>query len=68
MAYLTPPVLWLAGPLSGWWWLPWLSLPVAVGLARRVGREGGAALNPLLAGTARLQLLFGVLFAGSIVL
>lgn len=68
VAYLTPLVLWPVGLLSLWWWLPLLTLPLAVRLARRVGSESGRALNALLAGTARLQLLYGVLFAGSIVL
>ena len=67
-AYLTPPALALAGTLGGWWWLPWLTLPLAVTLARQVVRETGRALNARLAGTARLQLLFALLFAGSIVL
>ena len=67
-AYLTPPLLWLADLLSAWWWLPWLTLPLAAALVRRVARETGPALNARLAGTARLQLLFGLLFAGSILL
>lgn len=67
-AYLTPPLLWLTDLLSAWWWLPWLTLPLAAALVRRVARETGLALNARLAGTARLQLLFGLLFAGSILL
>ncbi len=67
-AYLTPLVCRLAGALSPWWWLPWLSLPLAVALVRRVSRDTGRALNASLAGTARLQLVFGLLFAASIVL
>lgn len=63
VAYLAVPALWLGGLLSIWWWLP---LPLAASLVRRVGRESGPALNPVLAETARLHLLFGVLFAGSI--
>lgn len=67
-AYLTLPLLWLTDLLSAWWWLPWLTLPLAAALVRRVARETGPALNARLAGTARLQLLFGLLFAGSILL
>ncbi len=67
-AYLTPPLLWLTDLISAWWWLPWLTLPLAAALVRRVARETGPALNARLAGTARLQLLFGLLFAGSILL
>lgn len=68
VAYLTLPVLWAAGLLSVWWWLPWLTIPLAVRLVRAVQRETGVALNLLLAGTAKLQLLFGALFAAAIVL
>jgi 1,4-dihydroxy-2-naphthoate octaprenyltransferase len=68
VAYLVAPVLWLTGQLSIWWWLPWITLPLAISLRRRVANESGRALNPLLAETARLHLLFGILFAGSIVL
>lgn len=68
VGYLTPPVAWLAGSIGGWWWLPWLSLPVAVPLARRLWTTTGAALNPLLGATARLEILFAVLFAVAIVL
>jgi 1,4-dihydroxy-2-naphthoate octaprenyltransferase len=68
VAYLALPVGWVAGVFSGWWWLPWLSLPVAVPLARRVGTASGAALNPLLGATARLEILFALLLAAGIVL
>jgi 1,4-dihydroxy-2-naphthoate octaprenyltransferase len=44
--------------------LPWLSLPLAWGLARTVlGGAAGRALNPVLKQTGRLELIFGVLFA-----
>lgn len=65
-AYLMPPLLWLASELSLWWWLSWLSLPLALSLIRRVSGEQGRALNPILGGTARLSLIFSLLFAGSI--
>ena len=62
------PVFWLVGLLSIWWWLPWLTLPLAAALVRRVLRESGPALNAVLVGTARLHLLFGLLLAASILL
>ena len=43
------------------WGLPWLALPLAVGLSRAVWRTDGAALTPLLGATARFELVFGVL-------
>lgn len=67
-AYLALPLFWLTGLIPGWWWLPWLTGPMAVSLVRRVAREHGPGLNPVLADTARLQLLFGLLFAAGLLL
>jgi 1,4-dihydroxy-2-naphthoate polyprenyltransferase len=68
VAYLAPVVLWLAGLLGIWGLLPLLTLPLAVRQAMAVARTTGRALNPLLGGTARLQLLFGICFAAGIML
>lgn len=68
VAYLTLAVGGGVGLLSGWWWLAGLSLPLAVTVTRRVMRTSGAALNPLLAATARLELLVALLVAGGMVL
>lgn len=68
IAYLALPFLWWAGLLSAWWWLPWLTLPLASGLLRGVKRLSGADLNRVLAGTARLHLLYGLLLALGILL
>lgn len=66
-AYLIPPALWLLGQASAWWWLPWLTLPLALRLLRVVVSSGqGPVLNHVLKGTAQLHLLFGVLFSGSL--
>jgi len=67
-AYLALPVGWALGLFSVWWWLPWLSLPVAIPLARRLATASGAALNPLLGATARLEIVFALLLAGGILL
>ncbi|MEJ7763734.1 MAG: hypothetical protein WKF80_13155, partial [Thermomicrobiales bacterium] len=63
-----PPVLWAAGLLSAWWWMPWLTTPLAALLVQAIWTERGPALNLRLAGTARLQLLWGCLFAVSMIL
>jgi len=68
LAYVTPLSLWLNGNLSIWWWMSWVSVPLAWTLLRKVRSERGRALNPVLAGTAKLSLVFSLLFAGSIVL
>jgi 1,4-dihydroxy-2-naphthoate octaprenyltransferase len=43
--------------------LPLLTIPIGVRLARAVIRERGAALNGVLASTAKLLLIYGVLFS-----
>lgn len=63
IAYLTPVWLWLGIHKSPWVLLPWLSLPLALPLLRAVFVNQGKALNATLAGTARLSLLFSILFA-----
>ena len=52
----------LAVALGGRPW-PLLALPLAIPPLRRVFRSDGAALNPALGETARLQLVFGLLLA-----
>ena len=59
----------VGGPLPGWSWLPWLTLPIALALAGIVlGGAEGRKLNAVLKGTAQLHLLFGALLAGSLLL
>jgi 1,4-dihydroxy-2-naphthoate octaprenyltransferase len=65
-AYLAPLLGWLAGFVSGWFWLPWLTLPLALKVRRVVAREEGRPLNAALKGTAQLHLAFGLLFAVSL--
>ena len=63
-AYLTPALLTLSGRARAWALLPLLTAPLAVLEGRRVlEREDGPALNAALFGTARLHVLFGLLFA-----
>ncbi len=63
-SYLFPPIMWTLGAASWLFWLPLLTLPVAVRLVRTVGTHvDGPTLNKSLKGTGLLQLVFGVLFA-----
>ena len=69
VAYLVPLWLWLGFGWSAWVMLPWLTLPLAVPLTRAVFTStDGPTLNVTLAGTARLSLFFGLLFALGIAL
>jgi 1,4-dihydroxy-2-naphthoate octaprenyltransferase len=63
IAYLVPAFLWWRGLAEAWVMLPWLSLPLALKLAGRMRHERGLALNGCLVRTARLEVVFGLLFA-----
>jgi 1,4-dihydroxy-2-naphthoate polyprenyltransferase len=66
VAYLVVLGLGVSGMVGPWWWLPLLSLPVAVWLIRYVGRTQGRPLNQALKRTGQLHLLFGLLFAAAL--
>ena len=64
VAYLVPVLLVVTGAARYPALLPLLSLPLAVPLSRVVFADGDPRrLNPVLKGTARLQLVFAALFA-----
>jgi 1,4-dihydroxy-2-naphthoate octaprenyltransferase len=67
-AYLVAPLPWLiAGSLSPWLLLPWLTLPLAVKLARTVRQHAdGPTLNEMLAQTGMLQLAFCLLLSAGV--
>ncbi|MFO7265714.1 MAG: 1,4-dihydroxy-2-naphthoate polyprenyltransferase [Limnochordales bacterium] len=66
-AYLVPVVAWLAGAAGATALLPLLSGAVAVRLVRTVAAGAqGTALNRVLAGTGRLHLLYGLLWAAGL--
>jgi 1,4-dihydroxy-2-naphthoate octaprenyltransferase len=67
LAYLVPLLLWLQGKTSPWVMLAWLSLPAAWRPTRLVLTENGSILNQALAGTARLALIFALLFSVGLV-
>jgi 1,4-dihydroxy-2-naphthoate octaprenyltransferase len=63
-AYLVPAFLAFSGSAGTWALLPLITLPLALGEGRRVlGTVDGPSLNAALFGTARLHVLFGLLFA-----
>ncbi|MGI6065743.1 MAG: 1,4-dihydroxy-2-naphthoate polyprenyltransferase [Bacillota bacterium] len=63
VSYAIPLFLWLSGQTSPWVLICWLSLPLAKHLYRDIRTKKGAPLNATLAGTARLELLFSILFS-----
>jgi 1,4-dihydroxy-2-naphthoate octaprenyltransferase len=68
VAFPVPPLLFLLCDARGWVMLAWLAIPLALVPGRGIASTSGRSLNPLLAGTARLTLLFSLLFAFGLVL
>jgi 1,4-dihydroxy-2-naphthoate polyprenyltransferase len=68
LAYGLLVVLWLAGSLSPWGLLPFLTLPTAIFLARSLWVLSGSALNAALARAARLTLVFCLLLSVGLVI
>ncbi|MEM9596908.1 MAG: 1,4-dihydroxy-2-naphthoate polyprenyltransferase [Acidobacteriota bacterium] len=65
-SYATPVLLLLRGLAGPWALLPLLTLPLGAAEIRRLTTREGPALNPVLVGTARLLVVFGVLFAAGL--
>ncbi len=67
-AYAVPVVQWAILGADVWILLPLASLPLALKRLRDMWQKTGTELNPVLAGTAQLLALFGILYAAGIVL
>ncbi|MCB9745963.1 MAG: 1,4-dihydroxy-2-naphthoate polyprenyltransferase [Alphaproteobacteria bacterium] len=63
LSYATPGVALATGWGAWGWLLPLLSLPLALRQVRTIYRVDGAALNPELGATARLELVYGALLS-----
>jgi 1,4-dihydroxy-2-naphthoate polyprenyltransferase len=69
LAFLLPPVTWLAGGLSGWLLLTLAAVPPAPPLVRTVStRTDGPALNGALARTGLLLAAFSLLLSAGVLL
>lgn len=62
-AYVVPIILFAIGKVSIFALLPLISLPMAISLSRTLCRKEGRVLNKGLAGTARLAIVFSLLFS-----
>jgi 1,4-dihydroxy-2-naphthoate octaprenyltransferase len=62
-AYLVPLLMGLTGAASWGVGLAWLSLPLVRPLVTMIFHQKGRPLNHALAGTARLELVYGILFS-----
>jgi 1,4-dihydroxy-2-naphthoate octaprenyltransferase len=66
-AFVTAPLPWALGAMNAWLLLPWLALPLALGVIRVVrSRVDGPTLNGALAKTGALQLVFCLLYSAGI--
>lgn len=63
LSYLVPIFMIVMNLASSWLLLTWLSVFLAVPLIRDIFRKKGRPLNITLAGTARLSLVYALLFA-----
>jgi len=68
LAYLIPLLMWLLKVTPVWVLLAWCSLPAARQPVRLILTEQGRSLNYALAGTARLALIYALLFSVGLVL
>ena len=69
LAYPIALVPWVFGPLRAWLLLPFLTLPVAIGVIKIVSAHSdGPSLNRALAKTGQLQLFFCVLLSAGLLL
>ncbi|HEY1292481.1 MAG TPA: 1,4-dihydroxy-2-naphthoate polyprenyltransferase [Chloroflexota bacterium] len=66
IAYVVPVGLGITGMVGFWWWLPLLSLPLAIWLVRYVSQMEGRPLNQALKRTGQLHLVFGLLFGAAL--
>lgn len=62
-SYAVPLTMWLQGLASAWVLCAWLSLPLVLPLIQDIQTKQGRPLNATLAGTARLGLIFSMLFS-----
>jgi 1,4-dihydroxy-2-naphthoate polyprenyltransferase len=62
LAFLSLPLLVATHIIPAWGLLTWVSLPLAWRNLRVVSTQVGKSLNPALAGTSQLALIFSVLF------
>ncbi|GAB6178730.1 1,4-dihydroxy-2-naphthoate polyprenyltransferase [Desulfotomaculum defluvii] len=62
-SYAVPLIMWLQGLAGAWVLCSWLSLPFVLPLIQDIRTKQGRPLNATLAGTARLGLIFSILFS-----
>ena len=67
-AYIMPAAFFFSGGFSVWVLLPMISIPLSIPNIIAVHKDKGPSLNPVLAKTAALSLLFSLLLAAGLVI
>lgn len=68
VSFAIPVFLWVSGYASYWMLLPLLAIPWAIPLIKDIYTKQGAPLNITLAGTGKLELLYGIGYSLSYIL
>ncbi len=68
VSYAFPVILWAGGLFTVWIIIPLLSLPLTLPLLGIIARRPGPVFNKALEGTAKLTLLYSILFSAGLVL
>jgi len=63
ISFLVPVIIWQRDGGSPWMLLPLLTIPLAVRLIKDMYLKQGTALNETLAGTGKLELMYGICYA-----
>lgn len=63
LSYLVPVIMWRIELVSYWILLIFLSFPLSFSLSKDMLEKQGRALNETLAGTGKLELIYGLLFS-----
>lgn len=68
LSYALPAVMWLKGIAPSAVFLAWLSLPLVIPRIKDIFTKKGSPLNATLAGTAKLGLIYSILFSAGYLL
>lgn len=63
LSYIVPVIMWITGLTTYWIFIVFLSIPLSIGLSKDILVKKGRPLNETLAGTGKLELIYGLLFS-----
>lgn len=68
ISFLIPAGIWVLDYASYWMLLPLVTVPLAIPLIKDIHTKQGAPLNETLAGTGRLELMYGICYSAGYIL